>query len=94
MTERVRLGLHEHFSGHRYNVLGFGHYVVGDGVEENVGDEVVVYHATFTSAAYGEQHTWVRPVDNFVEEVEVDGTRVPRFRFVGEEGDTTGQVEQ
>lgn len=84
MTEPIKVGVHEHFSGHHYNVIGFGHYVVGDGVEENVGDEVVVYHAMFTSAAYGDQHTWVRPVGNFTEMVEVDGKRVPRFRFVGD----------
>lgn len=86
---RVVLGVHEHFSGHHYNVTALGHYVVGDGTEETVGAEVVVYHAMFTSPTYGDRHVWVRPIDNFTEEVEVDGRRVPRFRYVGTEPETT-----
>ena len=81
----VRTGVHAHFTGHLYEVTGTGHLVLGQGADEQVGSEVVVYHALFRSAAYGDRHTWVRPVDNFLEEVEVDGRRVPRFRFVGDE---------
>lgn len=80
----VRMGMHAHFTGHLYEVTGTGHLVLGQGTDEQVGSEVVVYHALFHSPAYGDRHTWVRPVDNFLEEVEVDGRRVPRFRFVGD----------
>ncbi|HAS15220.1 MAG TPA: DUF1653 domain-containing protein, partial [Idiomarina abyssalis] len=34
---------------------------------------------------YGEQKLWVRPFDMFVETVNVNGTQVPRFQFVGNE---------
>lgn len=81
---KVRMGVHAHFTGHLYEVTGTGHLVLGRGTDEQVGAEVVVYHALFHSPAYGDQHTWVRPVDNFLEEVEVDGRCVPRFRFVGD----------
>ena len=84
--QRLPLGLYEHFTGNRYRVTGFGHLVSGNGTDEVVGEPVVVYHATFTSASYGENAIWVRSVDNFVEEVPVDGGTVPRFRLVEPEG--------
>ncbi|WP_411080418.1 DUF1653 domain-containing protein [Streptomyces sp. cmx-18-6] len=80
----IKLGVYEHFSGHLYEVTGFGHHVLGDGMDEQVGQDAVVYHALFHSPAYGDRHTWVRPVDNFVEDVDVEGRRVPRFRYVGD----------
>jgi hypothetical protein len=33
---------------------------------------------------YGEGGYWVRPLDMFVEEVEVDGKRLPRFSFISD----------
>ncbi|GHH67358.1 hypothetical protein GCM10017673_14230 [Streptosporangium violaceochromogenes] len=84
----IQLGVYEHFTGNRYRVTGFGHHVTGANSDERVGDEVVVYHALFRSPKYGERHTWVRPVANFVEEVEIDGRRVPRFRYVAESSAT------
>ncbi|WP_159850488.1 DUF1653 domain-containing protein [Nocardia sp. CY41] len=80
---QIKLGLYEHFTGHRYNVTGFGHAVTGDGAEELPGAEVVIYHAMFTSPVFGDQHVWVRTVSNFTEEVDIDGRRVPRFRYLG-----------
>ncbi|NUS13542.1 MAG: DUF1653 domain-containing protein [Streptomyces sp.] len=79
----VAPGVYEHFSGHHYQVDGIGHLVHGDGTDEVVGAQVVVYHALFTSPNYGEQATWVREVANFTEDVVVDGRTVPRFRLVG-----------
>jgi len=33
---------------------------------------------------YGEQSLWIRPLSMFVEHVEVNGVRLPRFAFVQE----------
>jgi hypothetical protein len=87
---RIKLGVYEHFSGHRYQVTGFGHHVTGDGAEEHPGAEVVIYRAMFTSPQYGDRHVWVRPADNFFQEVEIGGRRVPRFRYLGDGADWTG----
>ena len=37
-------------------------------------EELVVY-----KALYGERQIWVRPLKMFLEEVEVDGKKIPRF---------------
>lgn len=81
----IRQGVYEHFTGNLYQVDGFGHLVLGDGDQENVGEHVVVYHALFTSPRYGEQAVWIRPVENFTEEITIDGRTVQRFRYVGEQ---------
>jgi hypothetical protein len=44
----------------------------------------------FTSPQYGDRHVWVRPADNFFQEVEIGGRRVPRFRYLGDGADWTG----
>jgi hypothetical protein len=57
-----------------------GEYIVTDLVlveaTENVG---VVY-----SAEYGERFRWLRSVDDFVAEVEIDGVRRKRFELMEE----------
>ena len=35
-------------------------------------------------AEYGERQLWVRPLEMFVESVEINGQEVPRFRYVGD----------
>ncbi|MFI9583133.1 DUF1653 domain-containing protein [Streptomyces sp. NPDC052236] len=82
----IERGVYEHFTGNRYHVDGFGYLVLGDGQEETVGEQVVVYHAMFTSEAYGKEAVWVRPLKNFTEEIMVDGRPAKRFRYLGDEG--------
>ena len=36
-------------------------------------------------ALYGDDGIWVRPYEMFVERVEVDGVKIPRFEYVGDE---------
>jgi hypothetical protein len=79
----ISLGVYEHFSGHRYQVIGFGHQVTGDGATEYPGAEVVIYRAMFTSVDFGEECVWVRSVSNFAEDIDIGGRLTPRFRYVG-----------
>ena len=47
---------------------------------EATGEEAVVYQAM-----YGDKRFWIRPKENFFEEVLHEGNRVPRFQPVSEE---------
>lgn len=63
-------GLYEHCKGNRYEVLELARH-------SETEEWFVVYRAL-----YGEHGVWIRPLGMFAETVEIDGTRVPRFRRV------------
>lgn len=68
----IRLGKYRHFKGGEYEVLGIARH-------SETEEEMVVYRPL-----YGERGLWVRPAAMWEEEVEREGKRMPRFRFVGE----------
>ena len=66
-------GLYRHYKGNHYEVLGTA-------THSESGEHLVVYRP-----CYGERGLWVRPLAMFVEEVEVNGRREPRFARIGAE---------
>ena len=66
MTE-LRPGRYRHYKGNLYEVLHVARH-------SETLEELVVYRAL-----YGDRGVWVRPLGMFVEDVVVDGRRVPRF---------------
>lgn len=67
----LELGKYKHYKGNEYEVLGVAKH-------SETMEELVVY-----KALYGEEDLWVRPLEMFTEEVEVDGKMVPRFEYIG-----------
>ena len=70
-AKNFRLGRYRHYSGKEYEAMGVARH-------SETLEEMVVYRAL-----YGDGLIWVRPLGMFLEEVEADGQRVPRFRFIG-----------
>lgn len=68
----VKLGIYEHFKGKRYRVIGVAKH-------SETLEDVVVYQKL-----YDDRGLWVRPLAMFLEDVEVEGKRVPRFTFISE----------
>ena len=67
MSAAVEPGRYRHFKGPEYEVLSVGRHTETD-------ELVVVY------ASVDDPHTiWVRPLSMFLDEVEVNETRLPRF---------------
>jgi len=66
----IKLGRYQHFKGKFYEVIGTAKH-------SETKEELVVYRAL-----YGDRELWVRPKNMFLENVEVDGKTVPRFRYV------------
>lgn len=62
-----RPGRYRHFKGGEYEVIGVARH-------SESGEPLVVYRPL-----YGDSGLWVRPLAMFLETVERDGTRVPRF---------------
>ena len=63
-------GRYRHFKGAEYEVLGIAKH-------SETLEEYVVYRAL-----YGEMGIWVRPRSMFLEEVEREGKRQPRFKRI------------
>lgn len=66
-AKTLALGEYEHYSGRRYRVLGVARH-------SETLEELVVYQAL-----YGQGVVWVRPLTMFVETVDVNGHKRPRF---------------
>ncbi len=67
----MKLGKYRHYKGNFYQVIGTARH-------SETLEELVVYKALYKS----KYKLWVRPKKMFLEKVEVDGKKVPRFRFI------------
>ncbi len=73
--EEIKLGKYQHYKGNFYEVIGIGRH-------SETMEELVIYRALYESKEFGKDSLWARPKAMFLEEVEVDGKRVKRFRFL------------
>ena len=71
--ELVVGGRYRHYKGNEYRVIGLAKH-------SETLEELVVYEALYDNPR---SKLWVRPKEMFLEEVEVNGVRVPRFAFIG-----------
>ena len=72
MENKIKQGTYEHYKGKRYKVIGVAKH-------SETLEDLVVYRAL-----YGDYDLWVRPLEMFLEEVEVNGVKTPRFKFISE----------
>lgn len=74
--KNIKLGKYQHYKGNFYEVVGVARH-------SETLEELVVYKALYESKDFGKDSLWVRPLKMFFEKVEVDGKKLPRFKFVG-----------
>ena len=72
MNTLIKLGKYQHYKGSFYQVEGVA-------THSETEEKMALYRPL-----YGEQALWVRPLDMFTEEVEVNGIKQPRFAFIEE----------
>lgn len=72
----VKPGRYRHYKGQDYEVLALA-------LHSETEETLVVYRKL-----YGDLSWWVRPLAMFAETVEVDGARVPRFRYLDADSDS------
>ena len=77
MDEKVKPGIYRHYKGNLYNVVGVGRH-------SETLEEFVVYRALY-DGEFGKNSIWIRPLSMFLEDVEVDGKKMPRFEFLKKE---------
>jgi hypothetical protein len=69
----IRPGRYRHYKGNDYEVIGIARH-------SETEEELVVYRKL-----YGDGSLWVRPLTMFEENVVVDGKKIQRFSWSGEE---------
>ncbi|MCH8500831.1 MAG: DUF1653 domain-containing protein [Aliidiomarina sp.] len=67
---QLKAGIYRHYKGNEYQVIDIARH-------SETEELLVVYRPL-----YGERALWVRPLDMFAEEVEVNGELQPRFSFL------------
>jgi Uncharacterized protein conserved in bacteria len=67
-------GIYRHYKGNKYKALGIA-------THSETLEKLVVYQAL-----YGDYGIWVRPLEMFLEKVEISGVLVDRFALVDTEG--------
>jgi hypothetical protein len=66
----LKIGRYRHYKGNEYQVIGVAKHSEDE-------TELVVY-----KPLYGERDLWVRPLQMFIETVQVNGETKPRFEFI------------
>jgi hypothetical protein len=75
-NEKVKIGgRYRHFKGNEYIVLNIAR-------NSDTMEETVIYQGQYDSPEFGSKPVWMRPVDKFLDEKEVDGKMVKRFVLV------------
>ena len=77
MEKLVTGSIYRHYKGHLCKLLNLGK------LEEDL-EEVVIYQELDDSKEYGNNAIWVRRKSIFLEEVDVNGEKVPRFKYIGD----------
>jgi hypothetical protein len=70
-SREIKIGKYQHFKGNEYEVIEVAKH-------SETMEDLVVYRAL-----YGNHDLWVRPLKMFIEEVEIEGKKVPRFKYLG-----------
>ena len=76
MKYDLKSGVYQHYKGSYYLVLGVARHDVTE-------EKLVVYVPLYAEKA-GPRMT-ARPIDVFFEEIELNGEKIPRFKYVGAE---------
>ena len=71
MDSNLRLGKYKHYKGNEYEVIGVAKH-------SETLEDLVVYRAL-----YSENDLWVRPLEMFLETLEIEGKKIQRFQYIG-----------
>ena len=72
---QLKPGKYKHYKGKQYQVIGIARH-------SETLEELVVYKALYQPEG---KNLWVRPFKMFMEDVEIDDKKMPRFEYLDEE---------
>ncbi len=71
----LKPGKYRHYKGKEYEVIGIARH-------SETLEKLVVYKALYQTAG---ENLWVRPLQMFLEDVEIEGKKKLRFEYLGNE---------
>jgi hypothetical protein len=71
----LEIGRYRHYKGNEYEVIGVAKHSEDE-------TELVVYQPLYNHNS-GERGLWGRPLQMFIETVQVNGETKPRFEYIG-----------
>lgn len=71
----IKLGKYRHFKGMTCEVIGIGK-------NSETLEKFVIYKDLEKSEKFRENTLWIRSLSMFTEEIEKDGKKIPRFKFI------------
>lgn len=71
-TSELKTGRYRHYKGKEYKVIGTARH-------SETEEMMVVYQCL-----YGDMSLWIRPLEMFLEDVEIAGKKIPRFEYVAD----------
>jgi cyclomaltodextrinase / maltogenic alpha-amylase / neopullulanase len=75
--QTITPGKYKHYKGGEYEVVGIAR-------DEETLDKLIVYKALYETKDFPKGSLWVRPLEMFMEEVDVEGELVPRFSMISD----------
>jgi hypothetical protein len=75
-SQEIKLGKYKHYKGDMVEVTGIAKH-------SETLDELVIYRH-ISGKRMEEKNFWVRPFKMFTEDIEIDGKKIPRFEYIGE----------
>lgn len=74
----LKSGIYQHYKGDNCKIWFTA-------IHSETLEEMVVYQDLTDSKDFGKNAFWVRPLKMFLEEVEKDGKKIPRFKFISQD---------
>lgn len=71
---KLQTGKYKHYKGNEYEVIGIAK-------QSETLEKLVVYKALYQTEG---ENLWVRPLEMFLEEIEIQGKKIKRFQFIAE----------
>ncbi len=71
----IKIGKYEHYKGKQVEIIGVARH-------SETLEELVIYKEIYDSEEFGKNALWARPKSMFLENVNINGKEIPRFKFI------------
>lgn len=79
LTPRLKPGKYRHYKTRQtYQLLSIARH-------SETHEEMAIYQALYTCDKFGSHQIWARPLQMFMETIQLDDKVVPRFEYLGNE---------